>query len=185
MARVNSGRTSARVASRCRRPCSANCMISVAVHSLVMDPIWNTAAGVACTPVSQLMTPSGHGGHLVTVEDRQGEAPGTRCRAANSSRRCCHRAASVVTVRLLLSGHGRRGQCVRSASASLTALLALNTPRTVMDSMALRARSGETSWAIDTMPTAEIVSVLARSCGVLFQVPRSRGGARRASLTCE
>src|SRR6185437_7197530 len=55
--RSNPGRTCATVVSSDSLPSSMSCMIIVAVHGLVIDPIWNSESGVTGTPVAVLSTP--------------------------------------------------------------------------------------------------------------------------------
>src|ERR671920_506920 len=50
-ARRSSGSTSTSGASRSSLPSSTSCMTTVAVHTLVMEPIWKTESSVASTPV--------------------------------------------------------------------------------------------------------------------------------------
>jgi len=80
------GRTCETVVSRDSRPSSASCMIIVAVHTLVMDPIWNSESGVVATPVAAFSTPwaarvSRPSAHIPSV------APATPSCAASSPRR--------------------------------------------------------------------------------------------------
>ena len=54
----NPGTTSATGASRSSSPSSTSCTTSVAVHTFVIEPIWNSESGVTSTPVALLRTPA-------------------------------------------------------------------------------------------------------------------------------
>ena len=65
-------------ASRSSRPSSTSCITSVAVHTLVIDPIWNSESGVASTPVRRLRTPYAVSATSPSGQDRRARRPGRR-----------------------------------------------------------------------------------------------------------
>src|SRR5882757_487290 len=62
-------------------------MTSVAVHTLVIDPTWNTESGVAATPVALLSTPAA-ASTTSSPAATATAAPGTLLSASSSDRRC-------------------------------------------------------------------------------------------------
>ena len=112
-ARRSSGSTSAIGASRSSRPSSTSCMTIVAVHTLEMDPIWNTESVVASTPVSTLSRPCEASTSSSSAPGRNRRmpswAPGTLWRLARSASRRRQCAASM---------RGRRGPATSPAYCS-------------------------------------------------------------------
>jgi hypothetical protein len=64
-------------------------MRTVAVKTLVIEPIWNSESVVTATPVAVLSTPAAA---LVTVSPARTatDTPGTSFLPASSASRCCH-----------------------------------------------------------------------------------------------
>src|ERR1700730_692507 len=90
------GRTSSTVASSDSRPSSISCMIIVAVHTLVMDPIWNSQPCVVPPPVAAFSTP--YAARLSRPSAQTpSAAPGTRSCAARSWRRSVQSATALMS----------------------------------------------------------------------------------------
>ena len=62
-------------------------MISVAVNTFVMEPIWNTASGVTGTCVSRLVTPAAAVATTRLPFNTASDAPGTLWRRIERFRR--------------------------------------------------------------------------------------------------
>ncbi len=100
----NSGRYVRTGSSRPTFPSSTSCMTSVLVHSLVIEPIWNTESAVASTPVPLCSNPAAPSTISSPWRTPQA-APGTSyfsssCGTVSSSHAC-------TSLSLLMSGHGR------------------------------------------------------------------------------
>src|SRR5579863_1916707 len=98
------GSASAKVVSRDSSPSSISCMIMVAVHSLVIDPTWNTESVLTRTPVARLRTPCAASISCPSAQ-MPSTAPGTRaCRASSPRRVVQFAASSMVSTLADLSG---------------------------------------------------------------------------------
>src|SRR3984885_16064731 len=92
------GRTSATVVSSERRPSSMSCMIIVVVHTLEMDPIWNSEPTVARTLVSAFSTPCAAAATSCPSAHTPSAAPGTPSSAARSCSRVAQRSSRSAVV---------------------------------------------------------------------------------------
>src|SRR3984885_10932256 len=88
------GRTSATVVSSERRPSSMSCMIIVVVHTLEMDPIWNSEPTVARTLVSAFSTPCAAAATSCPAAHTPSAAPGPPSSAARSRNRVAQRSST-------------------------------------------------------------------------------------------
>src|ERR1700683_3268698 len=102
-------------------------MIRVAVHGLVIEPIWNTAPGVTATWVDVLSTPCA-ARICSPPAHRPKTAPGARSATACSASRapqCPARSVFVIGGRLTLDpaqeSVSDRGGAVRAVAAALAA----------------------------------------------------------------
>src|SRR4029079_15160913 len=87
----SSGSTSMTGVSRPISPSSTSCITTVAVQTLLIDPIWNTASGVTGVPVLFLSTPyvavSSSSSSSGEIRRMPSWAPGTWWRSASCARR--------------------------------------------------------------------------------------------------
>lgn len=93
----NSGHTSMTGVSSEKVPCSTNCMIWVAVHTLVIEPIWNRESVRTGWPVSRLSTPVANSCIRPSWWNASA-APGTPCLTAAVLSRSVQRAGSTAAV---------------------------------------------------------------------------------------
>src|SRR3984885_15110465 len=121
------GRTSATVVSSDSRPSPTSCMTIVVVHTLVMDPIWNSESEVARTPVSAFSTPCAAAATSCPSAHTPNAAPGTPSSTARSCNRVAQRSSTsaVVINRTLADARGRIRHSLPVTVVELPGLLGL------------------------------------------------------------
>ena len=98
-----SGRYARTGASSSTSPSSTSCITSVAVQTLVIDWIMNTASGVVSTPVRRFTTPA-EASTVCRSTSTATDAPGTSCAATRRGSSACsrRRTSSVRVIRASL-----------------------------------------------------------------------------------